>query len=47
MYQGIESFKIWTGIEPPVEVFQKSPYDRNELRNNLVKTIFIVKFRKI
>jgi shikimate dehydrogenase len=24
MYQGIESFKIWTGIEPPVEVFQRA-----------------------
>ena len=23
-YQGIESFKIWTGIEPPVEVFQRA-----------------------
>ncbi|UTB33352.1 MAG: shikimate dehydrogenase [Methanobacterium sp. ERen5] len=22
MYQGVESFKIWTGIEPPVEIFQ-------------------------
>ena len=22
MYQGIESFRIWTGIEPPIEVFQ-------------------------
>ncbi len=22
MYQGIESFRIWTGIEPPMEVFQ-------------------------
>lgn len=24
MYQGIESFKIWTGIEPPVEVFEQA-----------------------
>jgi shikimate dehydrogenase len=24
MYQGIESFRIWTGIEPPVEVFQNA-----------------------
>ena len=24
MYQGIESFRIWTGIEPPVEVFQSA-----------------------
>ena len=24
IYQGIESFKIWTGVEPPVEVFQQS-----------------------
>ena len=24
MYQGIESFKIWTGIEPPIEVFEKA-----------------------
>lgn len=22
MYQGIESFRIWTGIEPPIEVFE-------------------------
>ncbi|MTK64861.1 MAG: shikimate dehydrogenase [Methanobacterium sp.] len=22
MYQGVEAFKIWTGIEPPVEIFQ-------------------------
>jgi len=24
IYQGVESFKIWTGIEPPVEVFQNA-----------------------
>ena len=24
MYQGVESFKIWTGIEPPVAIFQKA-----------------------
>jgi shikimate dehydrogenase len=24
IYQGIESFKIWTGMEPPVEVFQEA-----------------------
>jgi shikimate dehydrogenase len=24
MYQGIESFRIWTGIEPPVEIFQSA-----------------------
>ena len=24
MYQGIESFRIWTAIEPPVEVFQSA-----------------------
>lgn len=24
MYQGLESFKIWTGVEPPVEIFQKA-----------------------
>ena len=24
MYQGVEAFKIWTGIEPPVEVFQRA-----------------------
>jgi shikimate dehydrogenase len=24
MYQGVESFKIWTGIEPPLDVFQKA-----------------------
>ncbi len=22
IYQGVEAFKIWTGIEPPVEIFQ-------------------------
>ena len=24
MYQGIESFRIWTGIEPPIDVFQSA-----------------------
>ena len=24
IYQGIESFKIWTGIEPPVDVFKEA-----------------------
>ncbi len=24
MYQGIESFRIWTGIEPPIEVFENA-----------------------
>lgn len=24
MYQGVEAFKIWTGIEPPVEIFQSA-----------------------
>jgi len=24
MYQGVEAFKIWTGIEPPVEIFQRA-----------------------
>jgi shikimate dehydrogenase len=24
MYQGIESFRIWTGIEPPIEIFQNA-----------------------
>jgi shikimate dehydrogenase len=24
MYQGVEAFKIWTGIEPPIEVFQSA-----------------------
>jgi shikimate dehydrogenase len=24
IYQGIEAFKIWTGIEPPVEIFQNA-----------------------
>lgn len=23
MYQGVEAFKIWTGIEPDIEIFQK------------------------
>ncbi|MCE5213259.1 MAG: shikimate dehydrogenase [Methanobacterium sp.] len=27
IYQGIESFKIWTGMEPPVEVFEKALMD--------------------
>jgi shikimate dehydrogenase len=29
MYQGVEAFKIWTGIEPPVEIFQDAL--KNEL----------------
>jgi shikimate dehydrogenase len=24
MYQGIEAFKIWTGVEPPLEIFQEA-----------------------
>lgn len=24
MYQGVESFRIWTGIEPPVEIFERA-----------------------
>jgi shikimate dehydrogenase len=24
IYQGVEAFKIWTGIEPPVEIFQNA-----------------------
>ena len=24
IYQGIESFKIWTGVEPPVKVFEEA-----------------------
>ena len=28
IYQGAESFKIWTGIEPPVEVFKKALMDQ-------------------
>jgi len=24
IYQGIESFKIWTEVEPPVDVFKKA-----------------------
>ena len=24
MYQGVEAFKIWTGIEPPIELFQNT-----------------------
>jgi shikimate dehydrogenase len=31
IYQGIESFKIWTGIEPPVEVFQNALMDEMNL----------------
>ena len=31
MYQGVESFKIWTGIEPPVEVFKKALMDQMNL----------------
>ena len=31
IYQGMESFKIWTGIEPPVEVFKKALMDQMNL----------------
>lgn len=31
IYQGVESFKIWTGIEPPVEVFQNALMDEMNL----------------
>ena len=31
IYQGVESFKIWTGIEPPVEVFKKALMDQMNL----------------
>ena len=24
IYQGVEAFKIWTGIEPPIEVFKRA-----------------------
>lgn len=27
IYQGIESFKIWTGVEPPVKVFEEALSD--------------------
>jgi len=28
IYQGVESFKIWTGVEPPVEIFKKAIMDQ-------------------
>ena len=31
MYQGIESFKIWTGIEPPVEIFKRALINEMDL----------------
>jgi shikimate dehydrogenase len=31
IYQGVESFKIWTGIEPPVDVFKKALMDQMNL----------------
>ena len=30
IYQGVEAFRIWTGIEPPVDVFERALM--NELR---------------
>jgi shikimate dehydrogenase len=24
IYQGVEAFRIWTGINPPLEVFEKA-----------------------
>ena len=32
MYQGIESFKIWTGIEPSIEIFQKALMNQMKLK---------------
>jgi shikimate dehydrogenase len=32
MYQGVESFKIWTGIEPPIEVFERALMTETNLR---------------
>jgi shikimate dehydrogenase len=32
MYQGIESFRIWTGIEPPVEVFKSALMNEMNLK---------------
>jgi shikimate dehydrogenase len=32
MYQGIESFKIWTGIEPSIEIFQKALMNEMNLK---------------
>jgi len=26
LYQGVEQFKLWTGVEPPVEVMEKAVY---------------------
>ncbi|HEY0196458.1 MAG TPA: shikimate dehydrogenase [Methanobacterium sp.] len=32
IYQGIESFKIWTGMEPPLKVFEEAiEYEINEI----------------
>jgi shikimate dehydrogenase len=32
MYQGIESFRIWTGIEPPVEIFKSALMNEMNLK---------------
>jgi shikimate dehydrogenase len=31
MYQGIEAFKIWTGTEPPVEIFKRALMNEMDL----------------
>jgi shikimate dehydrogenase len=31
IYQGVEAFRIWTGIEPPIEVFQRALMDEMNL----------------
>lgn len=36
LYQGVEQFKIWTGMEPPVELMKKAIY---EVVKNLEKEI--------
>ena len=28
LYQGVEQFKLWTGIEPPVKLMEKAIYEK-------------------
>ena len=31
LYQGVEQFKLWTGIEPPIKLMEKAIYE--EVKN--------------
>ena len=31
LYQGVEQFKLWRGIEPPIELMEKAIYE--EVKN--------------